>query len=97
MPIRFAWLLQRLEDGFYIYKDCFRESEHDFLVSGDCAIAAIEFFIPPFDVPDLALNSAPKLLPITFETFVFKFGVYFPGLNLVYEFSVALYILWILA
>ena len=74
-----------------------RESEHDFLVSGDYAMAAIEFLMPPFDVPDLALNNAPKLLPITFETFVFRFGVYFPGLNFVYELSVALCILWMLA
>ena len=53
-------------EGVYFCKDVFRDSELDFLFSGELTRAAIEFFVEMPLLAPLALIRPPKLLPFAF-------------------------------
>ena len=53
-------------EGVCFYKDVFRDSELDFLFSGELTRAAIEFFVEMPLLAPLALIRPPKLLPFAF-------------------------------
>ena len=66
-------------EGVCFYKDVFRDSELDFLFSGELTRAAIEFFVEMPLLAPLELTRPPKLLPLSFWILFFRIGVCLPG------------------